>query len=194
MDTQDTTVKAIIFDCFGVLTVDTQQVYYDQLDRERRHEFHYLNHMRDQGFIGQDEYFYEVGKLVEQPAATVRNNFLNHHHLNEELIVFIRDKLKKKYKIGMLSNIGRGWIDSFFGKEMLHELFDAVVLSSEEGVTKPHPMIYEHAAEKLGVAPGECLMIDDVQRNCDGAEAVGMRAMLFRGTTDTIKYLQKLLH
>ena len=41
---------------------------------------------------------------------------------------------------------------------------------------KPQPEIYRLAAERLEVAPEECLFVDDLRENCEGAEAVGMTA------------------
>jgi HAD superfamily hydrolase (TIGR01509 family) len=52
-------------------------------------------------------------------------------------------------------------------------------VSCHTGVRKPTPRAYLGAAEALGVAPAECLFIDDRQLNCDAAEAVGMPAVRF---------------
>ena len=52
-------------------------------------------------------------------------------------------------------------------------------VSCHTGVRKPTPTAYLGAAETLGVEPGECLFVDDRQRNCDAAEAVGMGAVRF---------------
>jgi HAD superfamily hydrolase (TIGR01509 family) len=67
-------------------------------------------------------------------------------------------------------------IDGLFTPEELESLFDVVVLSSEVGMVKPHPEIYELVAERLGVASGECIMIDDLPTNTAGAEAAGMQS------------------
>lgn len=191
---REASIRAIIFDCFGVLTVDAQKAYEKRLAGDKQlQQFHYLNHMRDKGMLSRDEYFQEVSQLTGQTPGEVREHFLSSHQLNEPLIDYIQTELKGRYKIGMLSNIGRGWIHSFFGQELLDTLFDAVVLSSEEGMTKPHPAIYERIAAKLDVEPEECLMIDDIQRNCDGAENVGMSAVLFQETSKVMRDVQKRL-
>jgi FMN phosphatase YigB (HAD superfamily) len=48
-------------------------------------------------------------------------------------------------------------------------------------------------AERIGVAPEECVFVDDLRENCAGAEAVGMRAILHRGSAGTLPQLQELL-
>lgn len=54
------------------------------------------------------------------------------------------------------------------------ELFDAVVISGEVGVRKPEPEIYLLAAASVGVAPPDCVFVDDLPVNVRGAVAVGM--------------------
>lgn len=65
------------------------------------------------------------------------------------------------------------------------ELFDEVVLSCEVGCAKPDPRIYQVILERLGVAPGDVLFVDDVSDNVEAAESLGMPAHLHRNTADT---------
>jgi FMN phosphatase YigB (HAD superfamily) len=58
---------------------------------------------------------------------------------------------------------------------------------------KPEPEIFLLGAERLGVAPEECVFVDDLRENCAGAEAVGMTAILHRGAEGTLPQLQELL-
>lgn len=99
--------------------------------------------------------------------------------LNSELIDFISNSLRPSYKIGLLSNIDRKWIDNFFEKHQLKDLFDTVIVSGDEGITKPDPVIYQRMCVKLGAKPDSCIMIDDLKENCIGAESIGMQSILF---------------
>lgn len=54
-------------------------------------------------------------------------------------------------------------------------------VSCSMGVRKPDAAIFERAASSLGVTPADCLLVDDRTANCDGARAVGMRALQFTG-------------
>jgi HAD superfamily hydrolase (TIGR01509 family) len=106
---------------------------------------------------------------------------------NTELFEYIKE-LKKKFKIGMLSNAGENWLETIFTPDQL-AMFDATVLSYEISVVKPHPLSYETIASKLGVEIDECLLIDDQERYCSGAKDVGMSAIIY---TDVANLKTKL--
>ena len=54
-----------------------------------------------------------------------------------------------------------------------------MVVSAHEGVTKPDPRIYAILCERNGLAPGDCVFIDDAPANVAGARAFGMDAIQF---------------
>lgn len=55
--------------------------------------------------------------------------------------------------------------------------FDAVVESSKVGVRKPEVRFYEIACEQLGVAPDDCVFLDDLGINLKPAAAMGMHTI-----------------
>jgi len=57
--------------------------------------------------------------------------------------------------------------------------FDGIVISGEVRITKPNPAIYRRLLDDNGLKPQDTLFIDDVQKNVDGAKAVGMHAVRF---------------
>jgi putative hydrolase of the HAD superfamily len=61
------------------------------------------------------------------------------------------------------------------------------------GMHKPQPEIFLLGAERAGVDPGDCVFVDDLRENCEGAEAVGMTAILHRGAERTLPELERLL-
>lgn len=183
-------IKAVIFDCFGVLYVDTRQALLESLSPSVAVELHDIFQQGNYGLLSREEYIAAATSLTGQTAEEFEAASIGGYRLNEELIAKIRE-LKQTHKVGLLSNIGRGWIDDFFDKHQLHEFFDAVVLSGEEGITKPHPRIYEVAAERLGVHPNECLMIDDIEENCAGADAVGMASIHYVSNSQCTHELSK---
>jgi len=60
----------------------------------------------------------------------------------------------------------------------LSELFDVVVDSSEEGVRKPDPRIFERTLERLGVAAARSAFLDDHPGNIAAAAGLGIRGVL----------------
>lgn len=59
------------------------------------------------------------------------------------------------------------------------DCFDGILFSAEEKLMKPQREIYERLFEKYGLKPEECLFIDDLQLNIDGAKACGMDGYCF---------------
>jgi putative hydrolase of the HAD superfamily len=67
---------------------------------------------------------------------------------------------------------------------------DAVVVSAEVGVLKPHAGIFRAAVEKLGCEPGEALFVgDSLETDVVGAQGAGIRALLLdrTGTATAVK-------
>ena len=54
-------------------------------------------------------------------------------------------------------------------------------ISCLSGQRKPWPETFRSAAAAVGRAPADCLLIDDIQENCEGAQSAGMEAIWFRG-------------
>ena len=72
-------------------------------------------------------------------------------------------------------------------------LFDTVVLSGEVGMRKPEQEIFLHAAATLGLAPAECVFIDDMEANVAAAAGCGMTGLLHTGAQRTAAALRGLL-
>ncbi|HEX6351548.1 HAD-IA family hydrolase [Actinophytocola sp.] len=74
--------------------------------------------------------------------------------------------------VAVVSNIS--WdIRDIFRRHGVEELVTEFVLSFEEGVVKPDPKIFTLACQRIGVAPGNALMIGDSPENDGGAAAIG---------------------
>lgn len=102
----------------------------------------------------------------------------------------VRAARKAGIRTGLISNsVGT----DIYDRAVLDELFDAIVISGEVGLHKPQPEIFLLGAERIGVAPAECVFVDDLRENCAGAEAVGMTAILHRGPERTLPELERLL-
>jgi len=60
------------------------------------------------------------------------------------------------------------------GRDAVLARFDVIIESSKVGVRKPDPRFYEFACDALGVAPEECVFLDDLGVNLKPARAMGM--------------------
>jgi epoxide hydrolase-like predicted phosphatase len=73
------------------------------------------------------------------------------------------------------------------------ELFDAVVISGEVGMRKPERRIYLRTAALLGLAPEECVFVDDLGPNVRGAVDAGMVGVRHASAEETAAELEALL-
>jgi FMN phosphatase YigB (HAD superfamily) len=67
-----------------------------------------------------------------------------------------------------------------------------VIDSSEVGLRKPDPAIYELLLERLGLPGHEVAYVDDWEDNLAPAAALGMRTVLFTTAPDCEKVLAEL--
>ena len=74
----------------------------------------------------------------------------------------------------------------------IYELFDVIVDSSEVGLRKPDRQIYELTAQRLGVKPQSCLMVDDLIHNVAGAETTGMTGIHFHDSETALHQIKDL--
>lgn len=185
-------IKAIVFDCFGVFYLDSHDMLVEHFPQVQQ-ELDDLRRQADYGFIERQDYLNEVVQLTGTKQSKIEHIILGEHRVNQPLIDYARRELKPHFKLGLLSNVGRGWMDNFFDVESRNELFDAVVLSGDEGITKPHPQIYELMAERLELEPAACLMVDDLPENAAGADAAGMKATVYGSLYDFKIDLKRIL-
>ncbi|BEU99241.1 HAD-IA family hydrolase [Novosphingobium olei] len=61
--------------------------------------------------------------------------------------------------------------------EQIFARFEHVIESSKAGVRKPDPRIYQMMCDHLGLAPSDCVYLDDLGINCKPAAALGMHAI-----------------
>jgi HAD superfamily hydrolase (TIGR01509 family) len=178
-------VRAVIFDCFGVLVGTGYWNVYRQLGGDPDKDAAFLDEVlakADSGRITSEE----LAQIVSDHLGITTEQYERAHRAdevpNQEVFDFIRE-LKPRYKIGLLSNVGPGTIERKIPPNLL-ELFDTKVISSEVGLLKPDPAIFRLAAERLGVAPQEAVFTDDHVEYLPGAVQIGMPTVLFTSLAD----------
>jgi epoxide hydrolase-like predicted phosphatase len=95
-----------------------------------------------------------------------------------EMVQFCTSVRERGLATGLLTNNAREFEGFWKPLIPLDELFDDVVDSSEVGMRKPAPQIYQLALERLGVNASQAVFVDDSPGNVAGAEAVGITSVL----------------
>lgn len=187
-------IKAIIFDCYGVLAQDSwlpfKQAHFAGND-ELWAEASNLNTLLDTGQITFNDFTVGAARLAgTDPVET--HKLIDNSPPNTELFDYIADNLKQNYAIGLLSNAGEDWLDRLFTAEQ-NALFDAAVLSFKIGYAKPSPEAYAAITERLNVEPHEALFIDDQPRYVIGASEFGLNAVQYKSNQQIAAELNKML-
>jgi len=102
----------------------------------------------------------------------------------------IRALRRAGLRTAMLSN---SWGCDEYPRADFPGLFDAVVISGEVGMRKPEEGIFLYAARALGLAPAECVFIDDMEANVAAAAGCGMTGLLHTEAQSTATALRDLL-
>lgn len=174
-------IKAIIFDCFGVLAGSGFKDIYRQAGGDLSKDSVFLDDVlatANKGFMSSRDMHQKVADRIGMTYDVWYQTVSKGEQPNQELLNYIAE-LKKKYKTAILSNANVGTMERKFTSDQL-ALFDAVVVSAEVGLMKPNAEIYQNTADKLGVETAECVFTDDSQDYCLAAEATGMKAVWYR--------------
>jgi putative hydrolase of the HAD superfamily len=196
-------MKGLLLDFGGVLTTNVFDSFRDFCIAEGLEPDAVKRLFRDQpqarelvrrletGSLSEDGFGERFGELLGiDDRAELVNRMFGGLREDEQMLGAVRRARAAGIRTGLVSNsMGAGRYD----RATFPELFDGVVISGDVGMHKPQPEIFLLGAERAGVAPDECVFVDDLRENCDGAEAVGMTAVLHRGAETTLPELERLL-
>jgi putative hydrolase of the HAD superfamily len=181
-----------VFDSFRAFCVD-EGLDPDSIRRLFRDDPEALRLVRglETSSVSEDEFGERFGALlgIGRTAGLVDRMFSGLKP-DEAMLGALRAARAAGIRTGLISNsMGAGRYD----RDEFPELFDGVVISGDVGLHKPQPEIFRLGCERVGLEPEACVFVDDLRENCEGAEAVGMTAVLHRGADTTVPELERLL-
>jgi putative hydrolase of the HAD superfamily/hydrolase len=122
------------------------------------------------------------------PAEGLIERMFAHFEHQPAMAALVRRAHERGIKTALLSY---SWGNTY-PRDTWDGMFDDLVISGEVGLRKPEPEIFRLAAGRLGLEPAECVFVDDLQLNVDGARAVGMTAILHTEYDQTRRALEDL--
>ena len=141
--------------------------------------------------LSEDEFGERFGELLELDDRTgLIERMFGGVRPDDRMMAAVRSARAAGLRTGLISNSMGG---ASYDRSLFPQLFDGVVISGEVGLHKPQPEIFLLGAERAGLAAELCVFVDDLRENCEGAEAVGMTAVLHRGADTTVPELERLL-
>ena len=153
----------------------------------------------DTPMVSEREWLAQIGTILEAEHGysvhleSLGPIWFNERETNQGWVDRLLAAKRDDVFVGMLSNMVPAW-DPYWRKLVpVGEMFDDLVLSFEVGCRKPEAAIFELAAGRAGVDPGECVLIDDLAVNCAGAIAAGWQAIHFTDTDKAVAELDAML-
>jgi len=138
----------------------------------------------DGGLLYEDEYLLDVQdrletqELKELAAKVLGDWWLDSLFPMRGIRQLIENLLEKGYRLYVLSNCGYRFRD--FEYKIPHvEQFSGILVSAEEMLLKPDKAIFQRLCDKFGLQMDECVFVDDLPKNVDGAIAAGMQGYCF---------------
>jgi len=95
------------------------------------------------------------------------------------------------YGIYALSDNVHEIVDHLKSNHDFWPLLDGAVISAEVGLLKPDPEIYLHLLSRHGLIAEETIFMDDILRNVEGAQSIGMRSFQFSSAKQARSALQE---
>jgi len=121
--------------------------------------------------------------VIEHIVALDHSAYSNSMTVEPEVLATLEELRRAEYRMGLVSNISLrpDLMRADLERMGLAQYLDATVFSSEVGVRKPDPRIFQEALDRLRVEPPETVFVGDrLYDDVSGAQAVGMRSVLTR--------------
>lgn len=192
------TIRAVLFDFGGVFTESpfsafaaaaaemgaapeqVLEIVFGPYDRDTDHPWHRLE--RGELSLGEArEAIIALGaeRRIELDPVRILVRALGGEGARDAVVARARRLRADGLRTALVTNNAREFRDGWRSLIPLDELFDAVIDSSEVGVRKPDPAIFELALREVGgVAPEAAVFLDDYPGNVAAAQRLGMHGVL----------------
>ncbi|WP_194791925.1 HAD family hydrolase [Pseudomonas sp. UFMG81] len=116
------------------------------------------------------------------------------HEVNPHMFELFHEVKAAGVKAAILTNNTVEWETPWRRMVGLDDVTDCIIDSCKVGLRKPDPRIFALAARELGVEDQGCVLIDDVEENCEAARAAGWQAIHFRDSLEVRDAVRALLY
>ena len=188
-------IKAIIFDCFGVIITDALQALTDELGATNPSAVGLVKKIvrtMNRGIGDPEKARQDLASAFGITKQELVKRVANGEVKDKAVLDYVKI-LRKNYKTAMLSNIPGDSLRRRFEAGELEDHFDQVVASGDIGHIKPEPGAYQYVANQLGVSIDECVFIDDREGYVEAAKTLGMKGILYRDLSQMKSELEALL-
>ena len=197
-------INTVIFDMDGVI-VDTEPV----------HRYAYFKHFDELNVPVTDEMFatytgnstrnvfqklkatFEINHEVEDLIQRKRAIFNDAFDTKEDLCLIegvenlIKNLHTNGYELIVASSASKVTIERVFKRFHLHQYFSHIVSGEDFPKSKPHPAIFEHAANLSKFPKNECIVIEDSWNGIEASVAAGIFCVGYNSVNTKMQDLSK---
>lgn len=185
-------IRAIIFDFFDVFRTDGYNRWLKQHGYVREGAYLEASEKHDRGEYSDKQFFQAIADASGETAEQVEKELEADNELNEPLVGYL-GTLHGRYKLALLSNSASEYLRDELARYDLEKYFDEIVISSEVGLIKPEPEVFEHIMQKLGVRPEECIFTDDNPKNTDAAQKLGIHGIVYTSVPELKRQIEAIV-
>lgn len=188
-------LKNIIFDIGNVILQYNRDFllrhFYDGKEYELLKEKTFENwELLDRDGLTLEEYNQNVKNSLpphlSKYAISVLSYWEYYMRYSEGIIPLIQELKQKGYKLFILSNMTRHFINNAYKFPILKE-FDGIIYSAPLKIVKPNPEIYQYLLDKYNINASESIYIDDMKTNLAGAARFGMQTFHYQNNTKELR-------
>ncbi len=198
-------ITTVLFDFAGVLTSSpwdalsaagggNLELMIGSYEQDTDHPWHRV----ERGEIAIMDWVTEVTALGAEAGIEidfgVLQSLLGEMTVHTTIVERIRVLRDDGYRLGLITNNVREGSGMWRAMVPIDELFEVVIDSSEVGMRKPNPAIFEHTLRLLEVDdPTTAVFLDDSPGNVTGAQRAGLHAIHVETPDQAIADLDALL-
>lgn len=139
-------------------------------------------HAFDRGTITRSEIEKRAQAKLPHLADLIHEILSNWYHeisLREDIVPLVQRLKAEGYGVYLLSNAP---VDFYLRKPHIPVLkeMDGLFISSDWQMLKPEREIYLAFCQHFGLVPSQCVFVDDLAANVEGARNMGMQSFIYR--------------
>lgn len=186
--------KAIIFDMDGTLLESTEADYlaWEKIFERYGKRLNYADYVPMLGIRSADVIKHFLGFTNEDDAKRILVEKFNCfvEVVNKKPVkpvpfadIILKAAFLSPLKVGLATSSRKEKMNLLLTQLQFIQYFDAIVTGEEVFHSKPAPDIFLKAAERLGILPEDCLVVEDGPIGVTAAKKAGMKCLAITATT-----------
>jgi beta-phosphoglucomutase len=181
--------QCVIFDMDGVIChtnphhvkafeafFDNYKVPYSEAEFEEhmygKHNGYIMSHFFKRSVVGE-----ELKKLEYEKESMFREIYKDKVETIPNYLEFLNELKSRNFKTAVATSAPRANLDLIISALQIEDKMDSMMSSEDVKHHKPDPEVYLKSAERVGVAPSDCIVFEDSYSGVSAALNAGMKVV-----------------